>query len=203
MGQGPPGAQVGQTLPLQPARSRSLRATSRPWAPLPGIWMPTCTRTTSSVTPLAGGSATARTRIRLFLQIGFPGPHPPYDPTPDALAAYAKRRHSGAAPSARRSCARSRLRSSKLRENMIEFNFDSVAWRRDISAADLLRLRRHYAANVSMIDAAGGPHTGRAGCPWLPRQRAGCLHLRPCRCAWASTATSRSGRCTTRWCVCR
>ena len=35
---------------------------------------------------------------------------------------------------------------------MIEFNFDSIAWRRDVSTQDLLRLRRHYAANVSMID---------------------------------------------------
>jgi arylsulfatase A-like enzyme len=35
---------------------------------------------------------------------------------------------------------------------MIEFNFDSIAWRRDVSPSDLLRLRRHYAANVTMID---------------------------------------------------
>jgi arylsulfatase len=87
----------------------------------------------------------------LFLQIGFPGPHPPYDPTPDALAAYADvdlpvptvtRAELEAQPPAQQ----------KLRDNMIEFNFDSIAWRRDVSQADLLRLRRHYAANVSMID---------------------------------------------------
>lgn len=40
----------------------------------------------------------------------------------------------------------------KLRDNMIEFNFDSGAWRRDLSPAELLRLRCHYAANVIMID---------------------------------------------------
>ena len=87
----------------------------------------------------------------LFLQIGFPGPHPPYDPTPDALAAYADvdipiptitEAELSAQPAAQHT----------LRDNMVEFNFDSIAWRRDLSPADLLRLRRHYAANVSMID---------------------------------------------------
>jgi len=44
----------------------------------------------------------------------------------------------------------------RLRENMVEFNFDSVAWRSDVAPADLLRMRRHYAANVSMIDGQVG-----------------------------------------------
>jgi arylsulfatase len=87
----------------------------------------------------------------LFLQIGFPGPHPPYDPTPDALAAYAdvdlpiptvSAVELNAQPAAQR----------KLRDNMKEFNFDSIAWRENLSPEELLRLRRHYAANVSMID---------------------------------------------------
>jgi arylsulfatase A-like enzyme len=43
-----------------------------------------------------------------------------------------------------------------LRENMTKLNFDSVNWRIDISGEDLLRLRRHCAANVSMIDAQVG-----------------------------------------------
>ena len=87
----------------------------------------------------------------LFLQIGFPGPHPPYDPVPEALAAYAdvdipvpivSMEEVRQQPSAQQ----------RLRKNMIEFNFDSVAWRSDVAPADLLRMRRHYAANVSMID---------------------------------------------------
>jgi arylsulfatase A-like enzyme len=87
----------------------------------------------------------------LFLQIGFPGPHPPYDPLPEALAAYADvdiplpdvtRQELDAQPRAQQ----------QLRDNMIEFNFDSIAWRRNVSREDLLRLRRHYAANVTMID---------------------------------------------------
>ena len=91
----------------------------------------------------------------LFLQIGFPGPHPPYDPTPEALAAYAD----VDIPVPNVSDAELRAQpfaQQQLRDNMTEFNFDSVAWRRDISAQDLLRLRRHYAANVSMIDQQVG-----------------------------------------------
>lgn len=87
----------------------------------------------------------------LFLQIGFPGPHPPYDPTADALAAYAD----ADIPVPTVDDAELRAQppaQHKLRDNMIEFNFDSIAWRRNASPADLLRLRRHYAANVSMID---------------------------------------------------
>lgn len=92
-----------------------------------------------------------KNRDPLFLQIGFPGPHPPYDPTPEALAAYADvdipvpvvtEDELRAQPPAQQ----------QLRDNMVEFNFDSIAWRRDATPADLLRLRRHYAANVSMID---------------------------------------------------
>jgi len=87
----------------------------------------------------------------LFLQIGFPGPHPPYDPLAEALAAYAQAdipvprvsdQEVAAQPSAH----------AALRQNMIHNNYDSVAWREHASQADLLRLRRHYAANVSMID---------------------------------------------------
>jgi arylsulfatase A-like enzyme len=39
---------------------------------------------------------------------------------------------------------------------MIDFNIDSVAWREDVSEADLVRLRRYYAANVTMIDTQVG-----------------------------------------------
>jgi arylsulfatase A-like enzyme len=87
----------------------------------------------------------------LFLQIGFPGPHPPYDPTADALAAYAD--VDIPVPKVGEAELRAQpYAQQKLRDNMVEFNFDSVAWRHNISEADLLRLRRHYAANVSMID---------------------------------------------------
>jgi arylsulfatase len=87
----------------------------------------------------------------LFLQIGFPGPHPPYDPLPDALAAYAD--VDLPLPQVSEAELRAQPRAQQvLRDNMVEFNFDSIAWRHGPSQADLLRLRRHYAANVSMID---------------------------------------------------
>lgn len=87
----------------------------------------------------------------LFLQIGFPGPHPPYDPTPDALQAYSN--VDIPVPFVSESEISSQPKAQQtLRDNMIEFNFDSIAWRRNVSSEDLLRLRRHYAANVSMID---------------------------------------------------
>jgi arylsulfatase A-like enzyme len=91
----------------------------------------------------------------LFLQIGFPGPHPPYDPVAEDLAAYAD------ADIPVPTVSEAELRAQppaqhRLRENMVEFNFDSVAWRADVRPDELLRLRRHYAANVSMIDRQVG-----------------------------------------------
>ncbi|MBR1122185.1 sulfatase-like hydrolase/transferase [Bradyrhizobium lablabi] len=91
----------------------------------------------------------------LFLQIGFPGPHPPYDPLPEWLDRYAEA--DIPLPEVSDSELQRQPRALKmLRENMTRLNFDSVNWRTDISREDLLRLRRHYAANVSMIDAQVG-----------------------------------------------
>lgn len=87
----------------------------------------------------------------LFLQIGFPGPHPPYDPVPDFLRRYA----AVDIPVPEFTGAEEALQpraQGELRRNMIRNNFDSIAWQLRPSREDLLRLRRHYAANVSMID---------------------------------------------------
>jgi len=91
----------------------------------------------------------------LFLQIGFPGPHPPYDPLPEMLERYA---HTDIPlPVVSEEELRAQPRAQQvLRDNMISFNFDSIAWRRDATSADFLRLRRHYAANVTMIDLQVG-----------------------------------------------
>lgn len=91
----------------------------------------------------------------LFLQIGFPGPHPPYDPVPRHLERYA----AAQLPIPEvddEELARQPRSQAVLRENMIRNNYDSVAWRRGLGRDDLLRLRRHYAANVSMIDEKVG-----------------------------------------------
>lgn len=91
----------------------------------------------------------------LFLQIGFPGPHPPYDPVPLHLQRYATADLPLPSVSDEELAHQPRAQAA-LRENMIRHNFDSVAWRHSPSSADLLRLRRHYAANVSMIDEKVG-----------------------------------------------
>lgn len=91
----------------------------------------------------------------LFLQIGFPGPHPPYDPLPEDLAAYAD--VDIPVPTVDEAELRAQPPAQhRLRENMKEFNFDSIAWRGGVRPDELLRLRRHYAANVSMIDRQVG-----------------------------------------------
>jgi arylsulfatase len=91
----------------------------------------------------------------LFLQIGFPGPHPPYDPLPEWLDRYTDVDIPIPEVSASELAAQPRAHHM-LRENMKSFNFDSVAWRDDLTREELLRLRRHYAANVSMIDEQVG-----------------------------------------------
>jgi arylsulfatase A-like enzyme len=87
----------------------------------------------------------------LFLQIGFPGPHPPYDPLPDWLQRYDHVDIPVPEVTAAELAAQPRAQHM-LRRNMETSNFDSVAWRSDLAREELLRLRRHYAANVSMID---------------------------------------------------
>ena len=91
----------------------------------------------------------------LFLQIGFPGPHPPYDPVRRYLDLY--RDADIPVPQVRdEEVAAQPPSQTALRRNMIEHNYDSVAWRERPSTDDLLRLRRHYAANVTMIDEKVG-----------------------------------------------
>lgn len=96
-----------------------------------------------------------RARNPLFLQIGFPGPHPPYDPVPRHLARYAATELALPSVTAEEIALQPRAQG-ELRRNMIRNNYDSVAWQENPSRAALLRLRRHYAANVSMIDEKVG-----------------------------------------------
>ena len=44
----------------------------------------------------------------------------------------------------------------QLRQSMIDFNIDSVAWRENLTDEDIQLLHRYYAANVSMIDSQVG-----------------------------------------------
>jgi len=87
----------------------------------------------------------------LFLQIGFPGPHPPYDPIPRHVAHYSHVDIPLPQVTADELAAQPRSQAI-LRANMVRSNYDSVAWVEKPTQEGLLRLRRHYAANVSMID---------------------------------------------------
>ncbi|MBM3190518.1 MAG: DUF4976 domain-containing protein, partial [Chloroflexi bacterium] len=91
----------------------------------------------------------------LFLEIGFPGPHPPYDPIPRFAEPYLARdlplprvtqAELDAQPVAQR----------ELRAHNTRIDHDSIAWQLDPTPAQLHRLRAYYLANVTMIDQKVG-----------------------------------------------
>lgn len=91
----------------------------------------------------------------LFMMIGFPGPHPPYSPTQQFIDQYANTtipipdvtdaELEGQPPP-----------HTTYRKSMIEGNHDAVRWRESPTYEQLLRLRRYYAAYVSLIDEQVG-----------------------------------------------
>jgi arylsulfatase A-like enzyme len=89
---------------------------------------------------------------RLFLQIGFPGPHPPYDPPADYTARYLDKPDLPV-PHPKRADIEGLPEALKgKREHDVEIDHDSVAWVLEPSEAQLRRLRAHYYANVTLID---------------------------------------------------
>lgn len=90
-----------------------------------------------------------------FLQVGFPGPHPPYDPVPRHLKAYRDRD----VPLPVRSPADLEAQPEalkKLRRQHMEVDHDSVVHLEEPSEEQSARQRRHYLANVSQIDEQVG-----------------------------------------------
>ncbi len=90
-----------------------------------------------------------------FLEIGFPGPHPPYDPVPRYVAPYMERElplpdvseaELAAQPAAQR----------ELCHHNTRIDHDSIRWTLNPTQEQLHRLRAHYFANVTMIDAMVG-----------------------------------------------
>lgn len=86
-----------------------------------------------------------------FLQVGFPGPHPPYDPTPEALEPYLdqdvprphrSREEIDAQPHALK----------ELRAQHMSVDHDAIVHLDEPSEAQMERQRRHYYANITMID---------------------------------------------------
>ena len=91
----------------------------------------------------------------LFLQIGFPGPHPPYDPTPEAAAEYIDRELP--LPEVTKADLDGQPPPfQQLRQHNTEVDHDSIVHLLEPSRLQLQRLRAYYAANVSMIDQQVG-----------------------------------------------
>ncbi|HET7559772.1 MAG TPA: sulfatase-like hydrolase/transferase [Limnochordia bacterium] len=87
----------------------------------------------------------------LFLQVGFPGPHPPYDPVARYTAAYRNQPLPIQGQTAA-DLAGQPPPLHALREHNVEIDHDSVVHDLNPTAEQLQRLRSHYLANVTMID---------------------------------------------------
>lgn len=91
----------------------------------------------------------------LFLVVGFPGPHPPYDPTPEYAEKYMNRdvplpvvtdeEMDGLPPPL-----------TEKRVHDVEVDHDSVSWKLNPTRDELHRMRAYYYANVEMIDKEVG-----------------------------------------------
>lgn len=91
----------------------------------------------------------------LFLEIGFPGPHPPYDPTPEAAEPYLDRD----LPEPIRSEADLASQPppfKAMREHNERVDHDSVVHQVEAPADARHRQRAYYYGNVSMIDEQVG-----------------------------------------------
>ena len=91
----------------------------------------------------------------LFLEVGFPGPHPPYDPTPEALAPYLER-DLPVRPVSQADLDGQPEVLRVMREHNTEVDHDSVVHIVDPPLEPRRRQRAHYLANVTMIDEQVG-----------------------------------------------
>lgn len=87
----------------------------------------------------------------LFLQIGFPGPHPPYDPVKRYTEEYLKQQLPIADPSPESIEAQPQGLQA-LRRAMLDKNPDGVKHLADPTPSQRQRQRAYYLANVTMID---------------------------------------------------
>jgi arylsulfatase len=90
-----------------------------------------------------------------FLQVGFPGPHPPYDPTQDSLDLYAGRPIPMPVVD-RASIDAEPAPLKRLRQQHLDTDHDAVVHLDDATEAQQRRQREHYYANVTMIDTQVG-----------------------------------------------
>jgi arylsulfatase A-like enzyme len=90
-----------------------------------------------------------------FLQVGFPGPHPPYDPTPTAIARYDGVEMPSAHDSAEDRASQPFAVKDLIRDNL-EVDHDGIVHLEHPTADQVDRQRRYYMANVTMIDEQVG-----------------------------------------------
>ena len=89
-----------------------------------------------------------------FLEVGIPGPHPPYDPTEPYLARYRDKK----LPEAIRDydLDTQPLALRKLRKHHEKHDHDAIVHLANPTPEQMHRQRAHYYANVSMIDTQVG-----------------------------------------------
>jgi arylsulfatase A-like enzyme len=91
----------------------------------------------------------------LFLQVGFPGPHPPYDPTTEFSADYMGR-DIPIEPVLQNDLDGQPAPFKSMRIHNAEVDHDSVVHQLDPSAEARHKQRAYYLANVTMIDKKVG-----------------------------------------------
>lgn len=91
----------------------------------------------------------------LFMEIGFPGPHPPYDPIPRYAEPYLER--DLPLPDVTEEELESQPPAYKeYRQHSVDIDHDSVVHQLNPSREQLHRQRAYYLANVTMIDEKVG-----------------------------------------------
>lgn len=90
-----------------------------------------------------------------FLEVGFPGPHPPYDPTP-AIAEEYMAKDLPLQPVEEADLAGQPEAFKGLRQHNVEIDHDSVVHDLNPTEAQRHRQRAYYLANVGMIDEKVG-----------------------------------------------
>ncbi len=88
----------------------------------------------------------------LFLQVGFPGPHPPFDPPARYSEPFLKRNDLPLPKPTKEELASLHQELKDKRLHDVEVDHDSVLWSLDPTPDQMHRLWAHYLGNVTLID---------------------------------------------------
>lgn len=87
----------------------------------------------------------------LFMQIGFPGPHPPFDPIESYATPYLNKELPLPEVSTKELEEQPHALKELIKHNC-EIDHDSVSWSQNPTKEQLHRMRAYYYANITMID---------------------------------------------------